>query len=622
VSDRDDAHVGQVFEALKDAGNPAAWPVAMALPDVVTELQLWLDDDRQWQHAGAPSWKSLAEDLLRSVSAHTAVLDHVGDTAQLRAELAECVTTQSNKEVRAEAALRRRLSAIASDLEAVLRTTEALQAAWMDLRHRCGYPPEARDAALRLLSLAGWSSHDAAALRSGLLDDLAGRGTDGQALHLDGPARLERAEQRLARPPASKDVIVWLRLVFARIRDPAVLDLGSKVRVYQDDWLREVIKEPGHPDAPAELASDDWGDLRGFCERERADGGAPLSDAFLRIELDDVLPADAVALARLTASTLGAVGALYGAEPSLWQVHPSHVMFIAGQGWQSSTVAPLVESATFVQRVGVEDDPTARTLLQQRERLSPHLPIREGQLAQTAELLRWLRDARASPPPARLVLCDRAIERISAWAGIATPRRFVEQHLIPSWAYSRIGTALRNVAVSIIYDDPGLRAAPGTVQRVVWDEILAHPDLALTADGNEYRFSVPGMLAHMQWLQSRLPQASRAARHLEPIADHLRSGRTAAKWLERLHKNALISESRRSRTRNAIMHGGPLAERTLSVVLPFAEYMASEAVGSALEAHLEGIDIADFFIRRATKLRRMLELLKEGRPPHEAMVWT
>jgi hypothetical protein len=69
------------------------------------------------------------------------------------------------------------------------------------------------------------------------------------------------------------------------------------------------------------------------------------------------------------------------------------------------------------------------------------------------------------------------------------------------------------------------------------------------------------------------------------------------------------------------MHGGPLAEATIDVVIPFAQYMADEALGRSLDAFFDAQDVCATFIKRGDELARMRRRLSEGTPPHEALVW-
>lgn len=116
-------------------------------------------------------------------------------------------------------------------------------------------------------------------------------------------------------------------------------------------------------------------------------------------------------------------------------------------------VTLYAEAATFTERTGVSRHPTARLLRHHGDRLGRHLPTTTGRMADMAQLMCWLRDARSSPPAARLVLCDRAIETVSGWAGAATPRSFVERHLISSWSRRQMIGELQAIAIELYYND-------------------------------------------------------------------------------------------------------------------------------------------------------------------------
>lgn len=583
----------------------------MPVPEVVAELDGWLGDDRQWYSASSRNWKSLIGDLQDALFAYPdSVLDSIGDPVSLRAEVRACLGAQGDQAIRAEAGLRRRLTVLCEDVAAGLRSSGALEAAWADLGHRSGDPELARAAASRLLDLATWVGHGRDRLAQGLVLSL--RGDEGQSAE----RRLEQAAEHLSPGRLRRDLVVWRRLVFARVDDPPVIELGPDVCIYGNRYLRDLLASPADGDAPPE-AIDGGAELRRFCENRHDE--TPM--AMLRVQLRGATLDEAIRQAQLTASTLGAFGALHGTAPSLWQVDPSYLTFEDGALGYSLYTAPLVEGPTLTERIGIEHDRTAAILAHYRDHLASHLPIRDGAVAQTAELLRWLRDSRARASPSRLVLCDRTIERVSAWAGIASPRRFVDQHLVPSWAYARMRTAISNVAVSILYSDERLFHPPGSPGHSSWEEIASHPDLELEKPDGGYRFNAKGLVRHTDWLMDRLPDESTAYQRLSSIARELTSAEHAARWFAQLCDDGRVFEGRRSRARNAVMHGGPLADSTVEAVLPFAEYMASEAVDGALAANLAGEDVVDYFIQRARRLAEMQRKLREGVPPYTALFW-
>lgn len=76
------------------------------------------------------------------------------------------------------------------------------------------------------------------------------------------------------------------------------------------------------------------------------------------------------------------------------------------------------------------------------------------------------------------------------------------------------------------------------------------------------------MLARLDWLSDRIPESHSARRRINVLQGHVRTAKATLAWFDRLIKTGGINESRRSRTRNALMHGGPLAGATVNTVLP------------------------------------------------------
>jgi hypothetical protein len=185
-----------------------------------------------------------------------------------------------------------------------------------------------------------------------------------------------------------------------------------------------------------------------------------------------------------------------------------------------------------------------------------------------------------------------------------------------------MNSTLLGIAQDIGHDDHRRHYPPETDEYAAWKEIIDHPQLGFQ-DAKDGHFSVDlgGLIRSLDWLRERVQPDSDVHRRIEEMAQRLSSGQTAARWFDDLCATALANERRRSRTRNALMHGGPLTEATVTVVLPFAEYMASEAIGHTVESQLDGINTTDFFLTRAANLRRMRRRLKAGEAPDTAMFW-
>jgi hypothetical protein len=398
----DELHIDQLLQALASTRNDPPWVETMALPDVIGELLRWLDDDGQWNRGGASAWKTLISDVRSSVAAYpAAVVEHAGDRDELLQDLREYTAVCGNESVRTEGALRRGLYLLAGQLEKGLRTPAALRDAWDDLRHRSGSPEQAERAARRLLALARWYGHDEPGVRDRLVHELRG---DRPLPQAPIRHRLRRAEAFLASSPPRATVVVYLRLLFASIPGEPKIGLGTAVTLYRGTWLRKVLAGGHDSDAPPEVGLDNHGYLRSFCRRrvegesesETNEAHNEIVDSFARVELHDVLLAEAIPHARRTVATLSALGALYGAAPSLWQLDTSYVTFRDGGYGGMSFAAPPAESPTITERVGMGQDPTAEVLRANREKLAIHLPVDDGPIAAAAELLGWLREARSA----------------------------------------------------------------------------------------------------------------------------------------------------------------------------------------------------------------------------------
>jgi hypothetical protein len=420
--------------------------------------------------------------------------------------------------------------------------------------------------------------------------------------------------------------VVWLRVLFAEVPDAPVIDLGP-VTICRGEWLRDQLRLGVSDVVPEAKLGTPFGfdALDDFCRVDRdvedTDRDREMTVAYARVDLGHVLQADALRLARRTVSALAALGALQGAEPTLWQIDPSFLTFADRRYDSLSFIAANVEQPTVHERVGMARDPTAHILRRDRDLLVAHLPIVNQEMADIMDLLEWLRDARRSPPPARLVLCDRAIERSAKHAGIASPRRFVETYLIPSWAYNRIRSELLTLA-NRIRSDPFRHWAEDSPERAGYEEILHDEQIAFEELPNGW-FSVNSaeLIRRLDWIGDRVKPSGDAHTSIQALSSKLTTGRATAAWLDELCDVARHHEARRSRTRNALIHGGPAAEVTVAQILPFAEHMASQALGALVQASLHDTTFMDAVIQDTQRLKRVRYRLRANEAPGSALFW-
>jgi hypothetical protein len=612
--------VEQLDEVLAAARREESWP-QLSLPDAIEELSRWLDDERQWARTSPHNWTSLIEDAIEGIRAFGPEVQRTTEAQGICGQLEQCRTLLKADETRSDPALRQRLRRLVGTTQEQFRRPEVLLAAWDDLTHRVDDRDAAERSARHLIALAAWIGHDPKGLSEALSNRLTGWLARAAKEPVPAPAdRLTAARDLLAEPPSRAHMIVWLRFIFARVL-PGWIDIGPAVRIYRGEWIRGALDAPEpHNELPPEATTDVFW-LQTFCqqhdnlpdERER-----PV--AYVRIDVGNELLSRAVGVARDTAQALASLGSLYGAEPTLWRLDESYTCYADGQHCGSSAGPPVVESATFQERIGVPQDRTAEGLEELAGQLGAHLPVRDPSIHAAVTLLGWLREARTSPPPLRLVLFDRVVEAVCGWAGIQSTSRFVRESLIPWWAYSRIRSAIESAGFAVVWGGSRSSVVADSPEHAAWQEILVHPPLEISSDERR-SINLRGVLTETQWLIERLPADSDAARQITKLAGRTANGKATAAWWDELCKEALRIEARRLRTRNALVHGGPLAPATVDAVATFAEHLAGEALAACIEGRLLGNDLIDYFLDRDRRIVNIRAQLKQGAKPSEALFW-
>jgi hypothetical protein len=181
---------------------------------------------------------------------------------------------------------------------------------------------------------------------------------------------------------------------------------------------------------------------------------------------------------------------------------------------------------------------------------------------------------------------------------------------------------IRAIAIEVFYNDPR-RGYPKDDERhqawvgVVTDAALRLSDIAEAGDSS----GLAVLITNMNLLSARLPTDHSQHDRVRRIERQTQTPKAARRWFDDLVEQGRANEARRSRTRNALMHGGPLVEATVGVVMTFAQYMADEALARTLNAFLDGEDAPTAFIKLEDQLAVMRRRLSGDGAVHEALVW-
>ncbi len=528
-------------------------------------------------------------------------------------------------------ALRRRLRRISSATRATVLHTDVLLSSFRRIGAWAPDNPQRGEDGIGVLrDLAELHGHDGADLLKRLDSVLSDTAWEIAALRNEqrplGAAasagasaaeRVELGEKLLSQPASSVGGVVWLEYLQAYLHHPWVLSLGPAITLFAHDFLRPTIHQaPEDERIPDELAQDHHDFLKswlGAADAEKAVlanhevHGDPC--VYLRMELDEMPPTRLLAAARETAEFIIAFGALAADNHDIWALSDSY--YVAGHAASTSASTLNLDKA----REQLPYDQTAVQLARHAEALGRHLPLRTPELRIAGRLLVWLRQAAANDNPARLVLCDRVAEQVCGWAGVAQRERFVTDYLRPTWIYEQIRGAI-NSSYRQLYSDT--RGNGHRLTNVLETE-AGRPPYSIAV--HLPTVNLKAVLEHIDDLIEIAPDSSEANVRFRELKQRTADRTAAKKWLDDLGEKFDKSNARLRRTRNALMHGGPLVTSSIDDVAHFSTNLAYLALGMAVNLLLNDEDMIDGFLDQQQNHLRCLSQLRKGVPASDALFW-
>lgn len=593
------------------------------------ELRAWVDDDREAGNLLAIHWASLLDDVLWTLKqCGQRLTDHLlADDHGIVHELSACRILMKNTKGSPDRAMRRRTAIATERIQSRLLSRDALQASLEDVIDAA--TPDAADRLASLLvAIAAGVGHEpqwfpsrlGSVLADNAFEIAAARGDD---LPASGPRdvagasldeRVALAKQLTQEVPARADVVIWLRFRHAELGWPPTLELGEHVTLFDDEWLRAVIaNDPVQltalaPDIAAASEHHSIRNLLGVDGEPESPRRAERS-VFVRVLVTSATMAEAVQLARRTADAVAGLASLYGTRPRLWQLDNSYISTVGNHEGSSSYSASPNTALDIDDEVALANDHTGRELANLAPRLGPHLPVRDPTLLHAATLLSWLRSARASEPAPRVLLCSRVVEQVTGWAGFGEPRSFTTEILRPAWVVSRLRNVIANAAFAASYELR--RRGRGEIA-----DSFAEPEAGWGGTVNLKAF-----IERFDDVLIALGDDQQNAQEVFDLVPRLRNASTAAAWLKSETKEFERHEARRRRTRNSLIHGGPLAPRTVGAVAEFAESTAVLALGDCIEGRLSDKNLVDYFLEQRVSREGVQRRLEAGKPLSEALFW-
>jgi hypothetical protein len=603
-------------------------PPGLQASGALEELLAWLDDHNQWLRGAPRHWRTLLDDVVDRARLLCSLAEgSAQDTLQtLVAELIRLRGQFGGADSHADQSHRRELRRAATALESAIHQSQLLRSAWGRVARWSVVDPDRADegiAALRdLVAVRGHDAHRLLTLVEHILADsewavATARGVPQREQQLAGATaaqRLDLARDKLMTAEPATASVVWLEYLQATVRWPPMLRLGEHVTLFNADYLRQAIYEqrlgdeiPKELEDPLATGLPIW--MGAFDQEEAATAQHGDPRVFIRIQLGELPAPRLLEAARETAEFLPAYAALRYSNQDVWLHSDSY--FVVGV--ESSSHAFSFDETRS--RSAIDADSTAAELAEDATLLGAQLPVRDPRLRTAARLAVWLRRADGTDDPARLILCERVVEQVSGWAGVATPARFVEQAIKPGWMYYRLLSAI---------DDAYRRLSADARGRHQLSHVIDVPVRPPEHGPDRYLLSTvdrKAFLEHLDELVGIAPPGSTSAVRLQRLKARCADATAMKAWLADLENEFDRRNARLRRTRNALMHGGPLSLATVDDVARFAVTAAHQALSPAITYLLRNEDVVDGFLDSQERVRVCFQKLRRGTAPSEALFW-
>jgi hypothetical protein len=597
-------------------------PTGTLRVDLITglnELHAWIGDDHWWRNGSHAGWLALVADL-RGAIAEAGIplrqtLGETLNTLDTRLNAFGDALRQDKKLPRSRAAFNPSVYAALDRDERLLRETLAkpacVQAAWAGLweagrdgaadgvldqlevelwrvADHAGHPWD------RLVHLVGGvladsarfvdeARRDIATGEIGLLQREPERG--GAGLSIAG--RLDLIDRYLGLPVVDTDSEVWVGVEDAFFEDRMVA--CGPIEFWNGPLLRATLTGSDPGDLHVPLVVRRHHELFEWCWEDRAERAG---FALARVRVGSGRPSGARADAReAVAATLVLAG--FDNGYCAWRVADRGLLHFAAGDWVYREQLDPGRAPKGLELARIAQDETPNALRVRAPDVAPCLPLRTSTIAvrHAFELLHWLAEGRATPGPARIVLTKRVIERVAGWAHV-NDDTFTDQQLAIPWARKQTIVNIAEVT----------RVALGALKRDgdpscldAWERAHEVPLEIISDDGV---LDASRAVEHLDWLIGRFAPGAQARRDLERLKTRVADGITYGEWIDELRAEFKLLRGRYNRHRNAIVHGGPLDEQSISTILLFVDSLAVDVLGSTLECVFAGTPLTVHFAHR------------------------
>jgi hypothetical protein len=594
---------------------PLAGPRNLDPAVAAQELLAWTQDDGRWNPRAQRDWQSLLDDVDASWSRLGPLLAQAADVddylVALRSVRAAPIISAADHRSTVDRAARA-LETAFDDPEALIAAFDDLFAAAQQNSHPDSLDDETRWRLALLASVGVRNGHDWGVIAERVQRAL--QWTTGKPVAESADA----VHRALRTPPGDGHSIVWLAVDHAWSWGASP---NPSVQLINGDWLLAVLRDWDGPreGVPDELAADPQ-TLVNACSRfdDSATPEEQLPVTFARIDLGTGPTAGVRERARDTLELLiSRASALQGGTN--WKISGVCLHFVDGE-LIFTTSGPIGDPGIYdrLTRTDILNDPTGATINKEAKRLRAHLPVTDGRLHEALQLSEWLAQARRSSPPARLVLSGRILEQTANWAGVPVPT-LVDDYLALPWAWDRIAADLSRAGTTAVLR---LRGSDGTSSSQ--DERQTFLDISgeLFDKGDDRgrpRARPWDVLHRLDWLIEQHHADTEIGDYLRELRQRLADGPAAAAWIDDLCDELKTRNARAVRTRNVVVHGGPMVTAVAKTVVGIQDALGKQALDWVIDGLAAGKTLPDVFAEHRTRYIDALGRLRANGDPNAGL---
>jgi hypothetical protein len=198
-----------------------------------------------------------------------------------------------------------------------------------------------------------------------------------------------------------------------------------------------------------------------------------------------------------------------------------------------------------------------------------------------------------------LVLASRTLETAASWAGI--PKRdLVPDYLVGARCFEILADDLARAGTAAVRTLPGAHGR--TASAAEREEFIqVSGEIVVHHRGGRSTSRPLAALHRLDWLATHHPADTEIGAFLAELQSRLSGGAALMAWLDAQRDGLLAVNSRAIRTRNAIVHGGPLIAEVAASAVDETDRLAQLALDWATDALANEQSVSGLFQERKTR---------------------